>query len=111
MAAERFARGAPAQETWVVQTASGTEAAVGSENRATLGIVRGGTAKRWGPKDVFRPEPTCSDAEQAAAVPVVFWAENWRKGGLQERRNEVIREQAFYNQTWCGCEFSRQSNP
>lgn len=37
---------------------------------------------------------------------VVFWAKNWRKGGLQERRNQIIKEQAFYNQTWCGCEFS-----
>ena len=38
---------------------------------------------------------------------VVFWAQNWRKGGLQERRNEVLREQGFYNQNWCGCEFSK----
>ena len=29
-------------------------AAVPPENCATLGIIRGGTAKRWGPKDVFR---------------------------------------------------------
>lgn len=35
-----------------------------------------------------------------------FWQKNWRKGGLQPRRNEIIREQAFYNQTFCGCEFS-----
>ena len=49
----------------------------------------------------------------AAAVrqPVLWWGQNWRKGGLQERRNEVIREQGFYNQTWCGCEFSRNQNP
>ena len=110
MAADRFARGALARESRVSQPASGTEAAVGSENRATLGIVRGGTAseaQRWGPKDVFRPEPTCSEAEQA----VVWWPQNWRKGGLQERRNEVIREQGFYNQNWCGCEFSRNNNP
>ena len=40
-----------------------------------------------------------------------WWGQNWRKGGLQERRNEVIREQGFYNQTWCGCEFSRNQNP
>ena len=38
---------------------------------------------------------------------VVFWPQNWRKGGLQERRNEVLREQGFYNQNWCGCEFSK----
>ncbi|MCR5351499.1 MAG: epoxyqueuosine reductase QueH [Bacteroidales bacterium] len=43
----------------------------------------------------------------AQATEVVFWAQNWRKGGLQPRRNEIIREQNFYNQTWCGCEFSR----
>ena len=47
-------------------------------------------------------------AEQAE---VVFWAQNWRKGGLQPRRNEIIREQGFYNQTWCGCEFSRNQTP
>lgn len=46
-----------------------------------------------------------------AAVPkvrqaLVWWDRNWRKGGLQERRNELIREKGFYNQLWCGCEFS-----
>ena len=44
-------------------------------------------------------------AEQA--VPgTVFWARNWRKGGLQERRNQLLRQYAFYNQQYCGCEFS-----
>lgn len=37
---------------------------------------------------------------------VCWWDRNWRKGGLQERRNEIIREQDFYNQRYCGCEFS-----
>ena len=37
---------------------------------------------------------------------VIWWARNWRKGGLQERRGEIIREQNFYNQLFCGCEFS-----
>mgnify|MGYP002625038112 FL=1 len=35
-----------------------------------------------------------------------WWPVNWRKGGLQPRRDEIIREQNFYNQTFCGCEFS-----
>ncbi len=35
-----------------------------------------------------------------------FWARNWRKGGLQQRRNELLHENAFYNQQYCGCEFS-----
>lgn len=37
---------------------------------------------------------------------VTFWAQNWRKGGLQERRNTLLKEYGFYNQLYCGCEFS-----
>ena len=37
---------------------------------------------------------------------VTFWEQNWRKGGLQERRNMLLREYGFYNQQYCGCEFS-----
>lgn len=48
--------------------------------------------------------------EAEAAVPGThFWAQNWRKGGLQERRNELLRENNFYNQRYCGCEFSQQA--
>lgn len=36
----------------------------------------------------------------------VFWEQNWRKGGLQERRNRLLKEYGFYNQQYCGCEFS-----
>lgn len=37
---------------------------------------------------------------------VTFWERNWRKGGLQERRNQLLHENNFYNQLYCGCEFS-----
>lgn len=37
---------------------------------------------------------------------VVWWDKNWRKGGLQERRLAIIKEYDFYNQLYCGCEFS-----
>lgn len=40
---------------------------------------------------------------------VHFWAQNWRKEGLQERRNALLKEYAFYNQQYCGCEFSMHS--
>lgn len=40
---------------------------------------------------------------------VLFWNQNWRKGGLQERRSQIICEQNFYNQNWCGCEFSHRT--
>ena len=37
---------------------------------------------------------------------VIWWDRNWRKGGLQERRQQIIKEYDFYNQLYCGCEFS-----
>jgi len=39
---------------------------------------------------------------------IAFMAQNWRKGGLSERRNLLLREFGFYNQTYCGCEYSKQ---
>ena len=50
-----------------------------------------------------------NEAGRAAAIEVPgfdFWEQNWRKGGLQERRRELIAEYCFYNQTYCGCEYS-----
>jgi predicted adenine nucleotide alpha hydrolase (AANH) superfamily ATPase len=41
--------------------------------------------------------------------PLLWWPQNWRKGGLQERRNFLIKSCALYNQTWCGCEFSHRT--
>ena len=40
---------------------------------------------------------------------LVWWDRNWRKGGLQERRLQIIREYDFYNQLYCGCEFSMRN--
>ena len=45
-------------------------------------------------------------AAEAAIPGTRFWAQNWRKGGLYERRNELLREYNFYNQQYCGCEYS-----
>ena len=39
---------------------------------------------------------------------VTWWDQNWRKGGLQERRNQIIKEENFYNQLYCGCEYSQR---
>jgi len=43
-------------------------------------------------------------------LDVTFWEQNWRKGGLSERRLEIIAEYNFYNQQFCGCEFSARSS-
>ena len=53
----------------------------------------------------LRAEQTVN-AAVADGEGVAFWAQNWRKGGLQERRNQLLKEYGFYNQRYCGCEFS-----
>lgn len=40
---------------------------------------------------------------------IIFDTRNWRKGGLQQRRNELLKENGFYNQLYCGCEFSLEA--
>ena len=50
---------------------------------------------------------------RSSATPlasVVWWDQNWRKGGLQERRLQIIKEYDFYNQLYCGCEFSMRKD-
>ena len=42
--------------------------------------------------------------EQCGRGLTRFWDRNWRKGGLYERRNILAKQ--FYNQQYCGCEFS-----
>ncbi|MBQ3997006.1 MAG: epoxyqueuosine reductase QueH [Bacteroidales bacterium] len=42
-------------------------------------------------------------AGEEACAPyedVLWWPQNWRKGGLQERRGEIIKEMDFYNQLY-----------
>ena len=43
----------------------------------------------------------------AAQFPgLQFLEKNWRKDGLSERRRMLLQENGFYNQTYCGCEYS-----
>lgn len=52
-----------------------------------------------------------SQAGRLAVEPfedLVFWGENWRKWGLQQRRSELLQRYQFYNQNYCGCEFSKR---
>ena len=52
-------------------------------------------------------EQTVNGTSQKGQSPLCeFWAQNWRKGGLYERRNQLLKEFDFYNQQYCGCEFS-----
>ncbi len=38
---------------------------------------------------------------------VLYWDFDWRKQGLAERRNKLVKDLSFYNQTYCGCVFGR----
>jgi predicted adenine nucleotide alpha hydrolase (AANH) superfamily ATPase len=40
------------------------------------------------------------------AEGIGFWDKDWKKGGLTERRKMLLQENGFYNQQYCGCEFS-----
>ena len=60
-------------------------------------------SSRW--KSLEQIERAGLQAQQAVSG-TTFWARNWRKGGLQERRNQLLREYGFYNQLYCGCEYS-----
>jgi predicted adenine nucleotide alpha hydrolase (AANH) superfamily ATPase len=41
---------------------------------------------------------------------LTFMEKNWRKDGLSERRRELLKQNGFYNQRYCGCEFSMKNN-
>ena len=64
-------------------------------------------SSRW--KSLEQIERAGRLAEQAVEG-TTFWAQNWRKGGLQERRNQLLKEYGFYNQQYCGCEFSQRQH-
>lgn len=71
-------------------------------------------SSRWKSLDQINEAGLWAAAEVNASLPegaspITFNTRNWRKGGLQERRNQLLREYAFYNQQYCGCEFSMRS--
>ena len=90
---------------WAVSTINLPGEGIPPGEHATLGTVRGGTVSSAN-----------GGAERSEASPggipspaqLLWWGKNWRKGGLQERRNALIKSCNMYNQTWCGCEFSHR---
>ena len=67
-------------------------------------------SSRWKSLDQINEagEWACKEVSAASSAPeVIWWDRNWRRGGLQERRLEIIKEYDFYNQLYCGCEFSK----
>ena len=67
-------------------------------------------SSRWKSlEQINRAGLTAQETVNADTHDVHFWAQNWRKGGLQERRNQLLKEYGFYNQQYCGCEFSARN--
>ncbi len=65
-------------------------------------------SSRW--KDINQINAAGEAAQQAVNHQTTFWPQNWRRGGLQQRRSELLRQFNFYNQRYCGCEFSIHTN-
>ena len=65
-------------------------------------------SSRWKNLEQINAAGEKAAAECSGGEPLAFWAQNWRKDGLQERRNELLKEYNFYNQLYCGCEYSRR---
>ena len=77
-------------------------------------------AGRWACRQLTAPDPNVSEwsvcphgavdesrlGVEMIPSEIIWWDQNWRKGGLQERRLQIIKEYDFYNQLYCGCEFS-----
>ena len=77
-----------------------------------LGIVYFATtlaSSRWKNLEQINAAGEAAAARVQTDLPAPrFWAQNWRKDGLQERRNALLKEYNFYNQLYCGCEFSQR---
>ncbi|MEW5894780.1 MAG: epoxyqueuosine reductase QueH [Candidatus Omnitrophota bacterium] len=46
--------------------------------------------------------------EAAREHGIIYWDYNWRRKGGQDLMRRVTREQNFYQQTYCGCKYSRR---
>lgn len=62
-------------------------------------------AKVAGRSETETGSPAVMSSEVETSL-ITWWNRNWRKHGLQERRLQIIKEYGFYNQRYCGCEFS-----
>jgi predicted adenine nucleotide alpha hydrolase (AANH) superfamily ATPase len=61
------------------------------------------TGSRW---KSYRQIVEAGHWAASLADGVRFWDKDWKKGGLTERRKVLLQENGFYNQRYCGCEFS-----
>ncbi len=58
-------------------------------------------------KDINQVNAAARRAWMQEGTP--YWARAWRKGGLTELRRALIKEFNLYQQTYCGCKYSKES--
>ena len=68
-------------------------------------------SSRWKSLDQINEAGQWACEQVCDSAGVTWWPHNWKKGGLQERRLQIIKEYGFYNQLYCGCEFSMNTKP
>ncbi len=67
-------------------------------------------SSRWKSLDQINEAGIWACSQLGEQETPVWWDQNWRKNGLQERRLQIIKEYDFYNQRYCGCEFSMRKD-
>lgn len=63
-------------------------------------------SSRWKNLEQINSAAQWAESQLPPGSRITFWDQNWRRHGLQPRRNELIKQFQFYNQQYCGCEFS-----
>lgn len=53
-------------------------------------------------------QATEAGRQVAAEYGLVYDETNWRKGGLEQLRQRLVRESGMYAQDYCGCPFSKR---
>jgi epoxyqueuosine reductase len=59
---------------------------------------------RW--KD-FEQVSKCGEQAASKYEKIVYWKHNWRKQGGSNRMSELVKEEIFYRQQYCGCVYSK----
>lgn len=59
-------------------------------------------------KDMDQVNLAARQASQETGVP--YDETNWRKGGLEQLRQRLVKETGMYSQDYCGCPFSVRKN-
>jgi len=55
-------------------------------------------------------EQVCNAGVKAASQydDLIYWQYNWRKKGGSERMDSISKEENFYRQNYCGCQYSKR---